>query len=236
MASDPIQWAAFNLAEAFGNGSLLPPLPAHLIPPDLEAAEAIADKVMELLDFRACGLRLAPGPDGTLLCGPVLEGRLVENDAQLSLVSLPHIQASRAWVAVLAEALQPEATSPPVLAAVHPALDLAASRFIDGAKDALSATADLSGLGMVVLGAARAIADLPADFMQQVGPAGAFPEGQTLAARFMAAATEARRLGGLPAGAILVLAGLSPGRAVTPGEGLSHDYGAPFGVVTARFA
>lgn len=236
MASDPIQWAAFNLAEAFGNGSLLPPLPAHLIPPDLEAAEAIADKVMELLDFRACGLRLAPGPDGTLLCGPVLEGRLVENDAQLSLVSLPHIQASRAWVAVLAEALQPEGTSQPVLAAVHPALDLAASRFIDGATDVLSATADLSGLGMVVLGRAQAMATLPADFLQQGIAGAAYPPGQTLAEGFMMAATEARRLGGLPAGAILVLAGLSPDKSVAPGERLNLDFGTSFGSVTARFA
>ena len=120
------------------------------------------------------------------------------------------------------------------------ALDVAASRFRDPPRRAALLAADLAGLGQVVVGRRAAAAALSDDDGRRVPVALSAPnrrprgEPRDLHAALEAAAAAARRLGGLPAGALLVVAGLSP--AVAPEAGLALAAGlGPLGRVKASF-
>lgn len=209
--------AAF-LAEAFETGNPVAPLPPELVLPDREAGEAVAGAVLERLGFAPCGLRVAPGPDGAPVAGPMLEGRLLRSGAVLPHAVLPHARISAAVIAVLAEPLVPGEDAPPRLAALLPALDIAVSRLRDGAPDAGTLAADLGGLGHVVAGRRGAPDRMPSRAACAAGAARARGVPVAIEADLAAAARAARALGGLPAGGLLVIAGLTPGAAVRPGQ------------------
>ena len=118
------------------------------------------------------------------------------------------ISGHTALVGVLGAALAPEVTSPPEITAIHPALDISASRFTQGPADRLAEIADLAGLGLLVLGKRRAMPEAPSRVALIEGEGSARGRPFDLHAAFAQAAAEARRLGGLPAGAVLVVAGL----------------------------
>jgi 2-keto-4-pentenoate hydratase len=236
--------AADWLREAVETGNPLAPLPPEFAPGRVAEGERIAALVLERIGLAACGVRLAPGPEVRPVAGPVLEGRLLPAGATLALAALRHASATAAIVAVLAEDL-PRArrggpAGLPALAAVHPALDVAASRFRDPPRRAALLAADLAGLGQVVVGRRAAAAALSDDDGRRVPVALSAPnrrprgEPRDLHAALEAAAAAARRLGGLPAGALLVVAGLSP--AVAPEAGLALAAGlGPLGRVKASF-
>ncbi|CAH0230387.1 hypothetical protein [Roseomonas sp. CECT 9278] len=201
---------AAAIVEAFETGLPITPIPPGLGPADADTGEAIAELALDMLGAAPCGLRLVLQPDGGARIGPMLDSRLLRDDASLPVAALRHARISAAAVGVLGEALDPAAATPPVLAGVHAALDIATSRFRDGAGGVGEEAADLGGLGYVVIGRRGAL------------PAGAItascavepkrPRGVPvdLAAAFAAAAGAARGLGGLPAGGLLVVAGLTP--------------------------
>jgi hypothetical protein len=112
-------------------------------------------------------------------------------------------------VGVLAAPLDAEDDAAPVFARLHPALDIAATRFADAPDADATMTADLAGLGLVVAGAGRAAA--PGVSRVALGRPATRARGTEadLAAAFAEAAAAARGWGGLPAGALLVVAGLT---------------------------
>jgi hypothetical protein len=229
---DRAQDAARWLAEAWETGNPLAPLPPEIAPRDLAEGEDAAFALLEALGLEPCGVRVAPGPGGAALAAPMLDTRLLKSPATIALPALRHASASAALVAVLAE---PLTDAPPRFSALHPALDIAASRFTAGPADAAAALADCGGLGFVVAGRA--------------GPAGARPERAALGAptdrargapfdveaALAPAIAAARRFGGLPAGALLVVAGLSPGIIPRAGQTLAVRFGR-FGRAEAAFA
>jgi 2-keto-4-pentenoate hydratase len=234
--------AAAWLAEAFETGNALAPLPPALAPADARAGERIALAVLESLGLAACGVRLAPGPGdtgGQPVAGPMLEGRLLSARTPVLVGALRHARASAAVIAVLAEDLPEGGTGLPALAALHPAIDIAASRFRDGPGTAALLAADLGGLGQVVVGRRLPSWDIAALHAVPVTlvPTGRRPRATEtdLVAALVSAADAARRLGGLPAGAVLVAAGLSATVTPEPGTRLSAGFG-PLGRVIARFA
>ena len=198
------------LAEAFETGNPLAPLPRGLAPRDTADAEAIMAAVLERLGLVPCGVRVAPAADGSWIAGPMLDGRLLPNGSTLALSALRHPHMTAAVIGVLAEPLAEDGNGPPVLSAIHPAIDVAASRFRDGPEATLLMAADLGGLGHVVAGAAARppAGPVPVTLAQaRRRPAGTATDVTAALAR---AAAVARRMGGLPAGAVLVAAGLSP--------------------------
>jgi 2-keto-4-pentenoate hydratase len=170
-----------------------------------------------------------------MIAGPMLETRFLDDGARLSLEILRHARASAALLGLLGAALDPEATSPPEIAALHPALDVSASRFIQGPPDRLTEIADLAGLGVLVLGKSRPMPEAPIRVALAEGEARPRGTPCDLQAAFAAAATEARRLGGLPAGAVLVVAGLgAPVLGLKPGARLTARF-TGIGKVSASF-
>lgn len=180
----------------------------------------IAAVVIGELDVPIVGLRLAPVPAlGGEALGPVLAPRLLPGP-----VAVPRGERRTITLALIAQLDQP---LPPRdqpysrrfvlgrLASLHLGLDLGETRFTRGPPDLPSHLADLAGLGLVVYGKpARAgwrdaIREPLA--VTVAGETGAVWRGEIDAARaLIAAADEARLAGGLPAGAVLVVAGLSP--------------------------
>jgi 2-keto-4-pentenoate hydratase len=208
MDQDMMERAIGNLAEAFETGNPLAPLPAGMAPVSQDDAEEVAGGVLARLGFAPCGLRLAPAADGSLITGPVLEARFLDDGARLAVEIMRHGRASAALLGVLGAALKPEATTPPEITAIHPALDISASRFTQGPADRLTEIADLAGLGLLVLGKRRPMPETPSRVALIEGEGAARGRPFDLQAAFAEAAGEARRLGGLPAGAVLVVAGL----------------------------
>jgi 2-keto-4-pentenoate hydratase len=208
MDQDMMGRAIGNLAEAFETGNPLAPLPAGMAPVSQDDAEEVAGGVLARLGFAPCGLRLAPAADGSLITGPVLEARFLDDGARLAVEIMRHGRASAALLGVLGAALKPEATTPPEITAIHPALDISASRFTQGPADRLTEIADLAGLGLLVLGKRRPMPETPSRVALIEGEGAARGRPFDLQAAFAEAAREARRLGGLPAGAVLVVAGL----------------------------
>jgi hypothetical protein len=95
--------------------------------------------------------------------------------------------------------------------------------------------ADLAGLGLLVLGKRRPLPEAPSRVMLIEGEGA--PRGRPfdLQAAFAKAAAEARRLGGLPAGAVLVVAGLgAPVLGLKPGVRLTARF-TGIGKVSASF-
>jgi 2-keto-4-pentenoate hydratase len=225
MDQDMMERAIGNLAEAFETGNPLAPLPAGMAPVSQDDAEEVAGGVLARLGFAPCGLRLAPAADGSLITGPVLEARFLDDGARLAVEIMRHGRASAALLGVLGAALKPEATTPPEITAIHPALDISASRFTQGPADRLTEIADLAGLGLLVLGKRRPMPETPSRVALIEGEGAARGRPFDLQAAFAEAAREARRLGGLPAGAVLVVAG--PGAPVVGLKAGAH--------LTARF-
>lgn len=234
--------AASWLAEAFETGNPLAALPVTLAPGDLAAGERIAAAVLDRLGLVPCGIRIGPGCDpDTSVAGPMLEGRLLAPRTPLLLAALRHARATAALVAVLAEPLDPEGTGTPGLAALHPAIDIAAGRFSHPQTSVPLLAADLAGLGQVVAGRGVAAASVSPETLLAL-PVTLAPARQRskrrpvdVAARLEQAAAAARRLGGLPAGAILVLAGLSDPLEPVPGAIIAAALG-PLGRIRAGFA
>ncbi len=203
------------IAEAIETGQPIAPLPAEAIPGDAAEGEDIAGAVLAITGLTPCGLRLAPGAGGAMLAGPMIEARLLRSGATLPMAALRHARVSAAAIGVLAAPLDGDGTGDPAFAAVHAALDVATSRFRDGPANDAASAADLADLGFVVAGPKAALPDGPAltaCAIETRRPKGAPVD---LAARFRAAADAARAMGGLPQGAVLVVAGLSP--PVSPG-------------------
>lgn len=225
--------AARWLSEAVETGNPLAALPEDLAPRSLGDAQEIAMATLDALQIAPCGLRLLRRPGAAALAGPMLEGRLVPAGRIVALGMLRHPLATAAVVGVLAEALDPDTDAAPVFARLHPALDLSATRFTDAPADDLTLTADLARLGLVVAGKGKALA--PSALRVALGPKGGRPKGQEidLAAAFAEAAAAARGWGGLPAGALLVVAGLTPPMA--PEATLRAALGA-LGAVEASFS
>jgi hypothetical protein len=225
--------AARWLAEAMESGSPLAPLPAEIAPRDPGEGEAVAAAVLEDLGLTPCGVRLLLRPDAPPLAGPMLEGRLVAPGRMVPVAALRHPAVTAAVIGVLAEDLPEDSNGLPAFAALHAALDVSATRFAaDPAEDPLLA-ADLARLGLVVAGRRKAVAPQP--WPVSLGAKGGRRQAaiRDLPAAFAMAAAAARRLGGLPAGALLVVAGLTPPMA--PAGCLSAAFG-PLGRVEASFA
>lgn len=225
--------AARWLAEAVESGNPLGPLPADIAPRDLDDAAELAAATLSALDLVPCGLRLLCRPGAAPLAGPMLEGRLLASGRTVALGMLRHPRATAAVIGVLAEALEEGSDAPPVFARLHPALDLAATRFTDLPVDNVMLTADLGQLGLVVAGKGKALA--PGVVRVALGPEGSRARGAEvgLAAAFAEAAAAARRWGGLPEGALLVVAGLTP---PVPAEGRLVARIAGLGKAEACFA
>lgn len=202
--------AARWFAEALETGNPLAPLPEGLAPRSLDDAAAVATATLESLGMAPCGVRLLRRPGAAPLAGPMVEGRLVPATREVALAMLRHPVVTAAAIGVLAEPLDPDADAPPVFARLHPALDISATRFTVPPEDDLALAADLARLGLVVAGKGRAVA--PGPVRIALGPKGTRPKSveTDLAAAFAEAATVARHWGGLPAGALLVVAGLTP--------------------------
>ena len=215
--------AAAWVAEAVSTGNPLAALPPDLAPRTRAEGERVALLALADLGIAPCGVRVCDG-----IAGPVVEGRMVPEGTPLA--GLRHPRATAAVIGVLAAALEPgedgapallpSAFSPPAFSMVRAALDVGDSRFSVPPQGVAGRSADLGGLGFVVIGVA-------------LGEA----EG---AAALAPAVAAARRMGGLPAGAVLVVAGLGEatrdggllraGIAATPGT-IGRD-----GAVTARLA
>ena len=209
--------AARFLAEAWETGQPLAPLPDDLTPPDPAGGEAIAAELVQALNLTVCGIRLAPGPDGlTLLSAPMFEGRMLRVGSPVALAALRHARISAGILGVLAEPLERDL---PVFSAFHPVLDIAASRFTTLPADAPTQVADMGGLGFVLVGK-RWIGALPEESEARIGLTGArpYPLRAPLAALMRQAGAEAIRWGGLPAGAVLVVAGLATGSPPVAGQ------------------
>lgn len=235
MDQEAMKRAVGNIGGALQTGDLLAPLPPELMPPDQDTAEELAMQVLEWLGFAPCGVRLAPAADGSMIAGPVLETRFLDDAARLPVEILGHGRASAALLAVLGAALEPDETTPPEIVALHPALDVSASRFIQGPADRLVELADLAGLGMLVLGKRHAFPEAPIRVALAEGEARPRGTPCDLHAAFAAVAAEARRLGGLPAGAVLVVAGLgAPVLGLKPGARLTARF-TGIGKVSASF-
>lgn len=223
------------LAEALETGNPLAPLPAGAEPAGVAEGAHVAALVLDSLGLVPCGLRLAPGPDGAMLAGPVLEGRLLPDGAAVALATARHAAAAPGVMGVLAEDLPAEPGGAlPAFSALHPILDVVAWRLRDPPGSPGLAAADLSGHGFVVAGRGKrgvAIGPLPVG----MAPAGVrrHPQTRDAAAALLAAAEAARSAGGLPRGAVLA-AVLGPRVAPSEGQEIVAGLGA-LGRVRAAF-
>jgi 2-keto-4-pentenoate hydratase len=213
------------LTEASETGNPLAPLPPELTPADIEEGEAVAAAILARMGLAPIGLRI--GPEG--VAGPVLASRLLPDGAVLALPALRHARATPALVAVLGADL--EAVGDPVFAGLHPAIDVAASRFRDGPGDGPCLAADLAGLGFIVIGRRKPMPAAALRLTIAGRPAGMLDPMPALEPAIAAA----RRLGGLPAGTVLMAAGLGPATAPAAGEALRLGFSG-LGRVAAHFA
>lgn len=207
---------AAALAEAWEQGEALAPLPSEMAPADVAAGEEVAAALVERLGQPVIGIRLAPAPGGGWIAAPLLGPRLLRAGTPVALPALRHARVSAAVIGVLAA---PLAEGPPSFSALHPAVDVAADRYRDGPADAAQAVADLASLGLLLAGKLAAGA-LPERAEARIGPTGTRPRPvqEALSSLMEQAAAAGRHWGGLPAGALLVLAGLGGTRAAAPGK------------------
>jgi hypothetical protein len=224
--------AARFLAEAWETGDPLAPFPEAMKPQDLDAGEALAAALVEELGLPVCGIRLAPGPDGlSHLSAPLLEPRMLRVGTPVALAALRHPRISAGVLGVLAEPLEEEGE--PVFSALHPVIDIAASRYTAPPAEAALQAADLGGLGLVLVGK-RWTGAVPKEAEARIGLTGMRPHPlrAPIASLMHEAATAAIRWGGLPAGAVLVVAGLATGSPPLPGQKWSAAI-PPIGRITA---
>ncbi len=205
---------AAALAEAWETGQPVAPLTAEYALQSLTAAEDVAGAVLQKLELQPCGIRVAESG----LVGAMLPGRIVANGRPLPIAALPHGRAAPALLVVLGEAIAEDGKDLPAVARLHPALDIATSRWRDGPANAFEAAADLAGLGHVVIGKGKP-APWPSSCALALGEAASRAQPAAVDALFARAVQVAREAGGLPEGAVLVLVLDGRGAAVsTPGE------------------
>jgi hypothetical protein len=236
MAEASPEQVAGWLAEALETGNPLAPLPAGTEPAGAAEGARVAALVLDSLGLVPCGLRLAPGPEGATLAGPVLEGRLLPDGAVIPLATARHARMAPGVMGVLAEDMPPDTGGAlPAFTALHPILDVSAWRLREPPASAGLAAADLSGHGFVVAGRGKRGFAPPGALPVGMAPAGARrrPEARDAAAALLAAAEAARRAGGLPRGAVLAVV-LAPGAAARAGEEVVAGFGA-LGRVRAVF-
>ncbi len=202
--------AARWIVEATETGNPLGALPPELTPPSLDEAQAVAAAVLEELSLVACGVRLLLRDDAPPLLGPMVEGRLLPQGTKVALASLRHPVVTAAVIGVLSEALEPGETTAPRFSALHPAIDVSATRFGEPPAEDLPLVADLARLGLVVAGRAKRLEAGTVPVRLALPGSRGRGAARDLAAAFANAAEAARGLGGLPAGALLVVAGLTP--------------------------
>lgn len=210
--------AARYLAESWETGDPLAPFPDTMKPADAAAGEAIAAELVEQLGLPVCGIRLAPGPDGLHhLSAPLLEPRMLRAGTPVALATLRHARISAGVLGVLAEPLEQDGA--PVFSALHPVIDIAASRYATPPSDPALQAADLGGLGLVLVGK-RWTGAVPEEAEARIGLTGMRPRPlrAPLAALMREAGEAALRWGGLPAGAVLVVAGLASGSPPVAGQ------------------
>jgi len=214
--------AAEYLAEAITSGQTLAPFPPGLAPTTPAQGERVAALLRERLGLPSVGVRLVPPPEsieGPPVAGPVFAARLLHAPAAIPPLHLPRLTA--ALVAQLARPL-PAREKPwsarevaARIASVHVAVDIGASRYTRGPVDLPGFMADLAGHGLVVVGRkARAGWE---ERLLTPRPARATSDGTPVwrgtvdvGAALREVAEAAREIGDLPAGAVLVTAGLSP--------------------------
>jgi 2-keto-4-pentenoate hydratase len=217
--------AALLVAEAVGDADAPLVLPEACRPTTVAAGRRIAALALEQLGLVSVGLRLAPGFDGAgMIAGPLIEGRLLRSPAAVPPPGPGRRRCTLAVAAQLSAALSPRARPwrarevAARIASLHVAIDLAETRFAEGPPDLPQHVADLAGLGLVVFGPpARAgwQEAILKPLAASVGP-DAWRGAVDVGAALVAAAEEACAAGGLPAGALLVVAGLSPAVADVP--------------------
>ncbi|WP_291296572.1 hypothetical protein [Elioraea sp.] len=212
--------AAEYFAEAVTSGNTLAPFPPELAPRTTTEGARIAERLLATLGLAPVGVRLAPAPaalGGALVAGPVLGHRLLQSPTAMP--PFHRVVATAAIVAQLGKPLPARERRYGLrhviarIATLHPAIDVAASRFSAGAPDLPCHLADLCGLGVVVFGRqARAGWQEAIATPRTVRASGAADWRGTVdvGAALLDAAEAAREAGGLPAGAVLVIAGLSP--------------------------
>lgn len=225
--------AARWLADAVLSGESAQPLPPLATPRSMLDGQRIAARILEMLDLSPNGLRLAAPTNGKPVPGPVLEDRLLKDGCTISLATLRHPMASAAVVGVLAEDLARRGDEMPNFAALHPAIDVGSWRLAEPPSTGALAAADLAGLGFIVLGKPKRM--LPMRLRISLAPTGTWRRGEEvdLEEAMMAAALAARRAGGLPEGAVLVV---PLGKALVPAPGLDlHGSFGRLGRVSARF-
>jgi 2-keto-4-pentenoate hydratase len=220
LPAEALRRAAQFVTEAMTSGSTLAPFPEELAPRTVAQGGKIASLVLAGLSLAPVGIRLSPAPEGmggASLAGPVLGPRLIPSPSPPP--PFHRVVATAAIVAQLAKPLPARERRYGLrdvlgrIATLHPAIDVAASRFTAGAPDLACHLADLCGHGVVVFGRqaragwAEAIATPRA--LRTTGPA-AWRGTVDIGAALRDAAEAARTSGGLPAGAVLVIAGLSP--------------------------
>lgn len=224
------------LAEALESGAPLAPLPAGAEPADVAEGGRVAALVLDALGLVPCGLRVAPGPRGEMLAGPVLEGRLLPDGAAVALSTALHAAVAPGIMGVLADDLSPDPgdRALPAFTALHPILDVSAWRLREPPTSAGLATADLSGHGFIIAG--RGKQGLPLEAL----PVGMAPSGERrrpvshdAAAALLVATEAARHAGGLPRGAVLAIV-LGAGVAPREGQEIVAGFGA-LGRVRAAF-
>ena len=215
---DPAR-AGLALAEAFRDGEPISALPDGAAPRTAAQARRIAAWVVDELGLAAVGFRTLA--DGTT--GPLLEPRLAHSGVSLPRSALPNLSASAAVLFLLAKPLPASATpytARRVLGALAPgraAIDLASWRTASVPQGILARGADLAGLGQLVVADAARASTAPDPAALRIawndGPVTSIDASPLL----LAAAEAAREAGGLPAGAALVVAGLSAAIAAGPG-------------------
>ena len=189
-----------------------------------------------LVALRAAPAR--PGRGGALLAGPMLEARLLRDGAAGRTAALRHARVSAAVIGVLAEPLEPDADG---AAASSPrciprSMSRPRASAMAPADDAGAAPPTSRGLGLCGGRARRARrrrrrsprpgAGGAARRAARAGATSPTPSPQAAAAR--------APLGGLPAGALLVVAGLTPPAAPQAGQAWTARL-APLGRVRAMF-
>jgi hypothetical protein len=237
MVEDQVVWspdgAARWLAEALETGNALIALPDDIAPRNATEGRDVAFAVLERLEIPPCGIRLLYRPGADTLIGPMIEGRLVPAGTPIALNALRHPMLTAAAIGVLAAPLDPDSEEAPCFATLHPALDVSATRHAEVARDTATLTADLALLGLVVAGRGKALVPMPVPASLGAKGGRRAAVARDLAAAFAEAASAARSLGGLPAGGLLVVAGLTP--AVHAMGTVTASLG-PLGRVAADFA
>lgn len=224
LPAEALERAAEFLVEAVTSGNTLAAFPPELAPATPAQARRIATLVAAGLGLPNVGVRLVPRPDGMPdgppIAGPVFAARLLQGPVAAPPLHRPAVTA--ALIAQLARPLPARArpwSAREVIARVatlHAALDIGASRYTAGPPDLPCFMADLAGFGAVVLGPParagwqEAAATPRAATVTGANGAVAWSGSIDVAAALRDAAEAAGAVGELPAGAVLVVAGLSP--------------------------